>query len=339
MGKGTQLLEMSNQKDKEDIIDLCDDDEEDVDMEEEEVAFVRVIRPPTLNLHRAPPRAPEVHQRAESARSHGEHMVQPREHMEQQHRVAPGHTHSARAGANAEAVRRGRAAITGPKKAPPPKEKPIASKDESPYATYISSRKKPPLQTAEGCEDEETRKPTVEEKLQEKNDRKLAEQMSSSRLGAAAEPSMVAFEVKGVPKTKERHKRAKAGHYFNPSARDEKSFRTSAEEIINRVYGGIHMFGRKTPLRVEIQFRFSMSVFNLQRIPDIDNLSKLVLDALNRLLYHDDRQVVYLVAEKGITTSLTSSTVVVIKATSITIWNEFSLAGLDRNTAFASRHP
>lgn len=292
---------MSEQQDKEDIIDLCDVDEEEDEIKEEEVAFVRVVPPVPLNLHRSPPRVPEVLNGAETQRSHERHMVQPRSHIAQLHPFVTGHTRTASAHANASG--------------------------DANIARSLPVSKTGTICTVPLTNDEHnahTRKPTVAERQQEEADKEAAATLEARNM----EPRMVTFVVDGIPKTKQRPMRAKAGHWFNRSAPDEAAFRKKATAIVTRVYGAVQMFDRKTPLRVEIQFQFSRQAFNLQSVPDIDNLSKFVLDSLNRVMYHDDRQVVSLFALKGITTGEISKTVVVIEECDIPVWKACGLQRL-----------
>jgi len=131
------------------------------------------------------------------------------------------------------------------------------------------------------------------------------------------------FEISGTPKTKARPQKSKAGYLWNPSKADEKRFREMAERAVVEKYGSIFKFEREVPVVVSLQFRFAEKEFHLQRAPDIDNLSKLVLDSLNKVFYHDDRQVVTLHAFKGTTTSAVSSTVVAIAPTTVFKFNPY----------------
>lgn len=78
------------------------------------------------------------------------------------------------------------------------------------------------------------------------------------------------------------------------------------------------MFPKGTPVKLEVMFflkrpeadfkkgkrgvdsltKKAMSWLWAPITPDVDNLAKFVMDALSGLVYHDDRQVVLLVAQK-----------------------------------------
>ncbi len=115
----------------------------------------------------------------------------------------------------------------------------------------------------------------------------------------------LAFTVEGVPKPLARP-RFSAGHVYNPSAQDLKRFRKAAAPScpFPEPPGG--------PLEVTVEFVMVRPQSHRrangqlkpsappthQSTPDVDNLSKLVLDALNGLFYADDRQIWGLSARK-----------------------------------------
>jgi Holliday junction resolvase RusA-like endonuclease len=105
------------------------------------------------------------------------------------------------------------------------------------------------------------------------------------------------FEVEGHPQPKARAAPSRRGALYNPSKVLETEFAAVSKAMFQASScTGVH-FCKKKLLRVNLQFLFAESTPVL-RTPDIDNLSKLVLDALNRVAYEDDRQVVALSARK-----------------------------------------
>jgi Holliday junction resolvase RusA-like endonuclease len=113
------------------------------------------------------------------------------------------------------------------------------------------------------------------------------------------------FEVEGQPQPKARAAPSRRGVFYNPSKFLETEFGAVYKAVFQDSLPpctGVH-FCKKKLLRVNLQFLFAESTPVL-RTPDIDNLSKLVLDALNRVAYEDDRQVVALSASKMVASGL-----------------------------------
>jgi Holliday junction resolvase RusA-like endonuclease len=114
-----------------------------------------------------------------------------------------------------------------------------------------------------------------------------------------------AFEIEGPPIPLQRP-RFSGGRVYNPSSGDLRKFRDRARPHC--------AFAEPPPgpLRVRLEFVFARPKAHLRRdgqltpaaprqhlaTPDIDNLSKFVLDALNQVFYADDRQIVELVGTK-----------------------------------------
>jgi Holliday junction resolvase RusA-like endonuclease len=129
------------------------------------------------------------------------------------------------------------------------------------------------------------------------------------------------FKVPGVPRAKGRPRMTKAGHAYTPSktAQAEESFLVLAMAHFPRPLNG--------PLRLELSFTFPIPVswpkrkraaalnleFGHTGRPDIDNLIKLVLDALNGRAWIDDRQIYSLEASKSYAEKA---------ATRMTIWGQ-----------------
>lgn len=118
------------------------------------------------------------------------------------------------------------------------------------------------------------------------------------------------FVVDGEPVPKLRHRTTKGGHSYTPQKT------ATYEEIIKQeallTYSCIMGFGVAIPCRVEIKiYRAIPKSFSKKRAesaeaggifptskPDVDNYAKLILDALNGIIYKDDSQVVQLSVEK-----------------------------------------
>lgn len=117
------------------------------------------------------------------------------------------------------------------------------------------------------------------------------------------------IEVPGQPIAKKRHRDSKNGGKYNPSAADEKRILQCAKDQID----GVPMILGAVDLRVDFIFERPKSHFRSGRYskllketspqyhvskPDLDNLVKLVKDALNGFMWNDDSQVNYEVCEK-----------------------------------------
>jgi Holliday junction resolvase RusA-like endonuclease len=153
------------------------------------------------------------------------------------------------------------------------------------------------------------------------NSKKLDEILAESEFRMrGVVPPVIRAVVEGPPKPKRRPMIAKAGHVYNPSKKDEASLRKKVSEIVHSVHGCVYKFPPNATLRIKLEFRITRQKFNLRTTADIDNLVKLVLDALNQTIYRDDRQCVELVATKGITDAPVSKTVIEICETEITVW-------------------
>lgn len=122
------------------------------------------------------------------------------------------------------------------------------------------------------------------------------------------ETMTVKFEAEGDPVGKARPRVTKAGHAYTPgkTAAKEHEVRTCYREAA----GGFAFDGNK-PLGVAITayYRIPKSYTKGRRLaaehnitrpgrPDIDNVLKLVLDALNGIAYGDDSQVCHIEAYK-----------------------------------------
>ncbi|CAB9514525.1 expressed unknown protein [Seminavis robusta] len=128
------------------------------------------------------------------------------------------------------------------------------------------------------------------------------------------EPVRISFEVPGKPLPEKRMRLGKYGLY-HPGSKEKQSFRQAVKDLVPATASGV-VFPTGVPVTVEVHFwmrrpntdfkgsRRLMGIlknsvpFVRPIIPDIDNMLKFVLDGMNRLVYHDDSQVVKLVVLK-----------------------------------------
>lgn len=121
------------------------------------------------------------------------------------------------------------------------------------------------------------------------------------------------FKVEGRPQAWQRPCRNAAGKTFNPNSTAQRRFADICKAQMGR------SFDESAPITVEIDFYFKRPLTHFKRnvygdlvrkldVPnrcttkvDVDNLGKFVLDALNGVVYDDDKQVVRLVLTKRYT--------------------------------------
>jgi Holliday junction resolvase RusA-like endonuclease len=142
---------------------------------------------------------------------------------------------------------------------------------------------------------------------------------NASFVGTADE---VYFEVAGTPIPKRRVALGKVRQrYYNPTAVAETEFAAVVTRLCERHVGQVPMFDSATALTVRLQFMYPPQTKRAVTDPtklfargDIDNLSKFVLDALNGVVFPDDKQVTDLHATKSFdTTARTCRTTVSIR--------------------------
>ena len=109
----------------------------------------------------------------------------------------------------------------------------------------------------------------------------------------------VEFFVPGPPVAKGRPRMTRAGHIYTPKKTHdaEALFRLYARTNLNRATGPLSMrvrFGMPIPKSYSKKKRQAIQAgeFHHDKKPDLDNLLKLVLDALNGVAYEDDKQVI-----------------------------------------------
>lgn len=115
----------------------------------------------------------------------------------------------------------------------------------------------------------------------------------------------VTFQVPGKPQGK-----ARARTVYNKHLKHSISYTPEGdllyENLIKTLYmqaaGGIR-FERGTPVSLRIVARFEPPMLSGElpplKKPDIDNIVKVVADALSGAAYHDDTQIIFTVAKKA----------------------------------------
>lgn len=119
--------------------------------------------------------------------------------------------------------------------------------------------------------------------------------------------------IPGEPAAKERPRSGKGGRIYTPAKthKAEQALRQNWIAANMEQYGSVHTF--EEPVRIKVRFYFaplkSFPKWEMRLIrhgttipkhtkPDIDNLLKLVLDALNGVAYKDDSLVTAISGEK-----------------------------------------
>lgn len=110
------------------------------------------------------------------------------------------------------------------------------------------------------------------------------------------------FEVAGKPSPKKRAAYGRNSNRYNPSKVDEQDFAEVVKGLCHRYHvQSVPKFAHDVLLAMHIVFYFPCKTdgsSSLCNEADIDNLCKFVLDALNDVLYADDRQIIELTATK-----------------------------------------
>lgn len=123
-------------------------------------------------------------------------------------------------------------------------------------------------------------------------------------------PTICQFTVPGDPSPQSRYAIGKGGNKYDPSKAKKLQFRSAAQNSLSLIESDKAMFGRDVVLSMSVVFRMrrpdshfvgrnrasatlkstAPSAVLVNR-SDVDNLLKFVMDALNTVLYEDDKQV------------------------------------------------
>ena len=131
--------------------------------------------------------------------------------------------------------------------------------------------------------------------------------LKTSRFGEVSDSLFTATateiycEVAGKPSPKKRAAFGRNSNRYNPSKVEEQDFAEVVKGLCHRHLQLVPKFHPDVLLVMHITFYFPCKMdgsSSLIREADIDNLCKFVLDALNNVLYADDRQIVELTASK-----------------------------------------
>ena len=114
----------------------------------------------------------------------------------------------------------------------------------------------------------------------------------------------ITITIPGRPKPLQRHRMTRGGHSYDPTANKFHKQAVQADALAAMRGKPASAIPRQGPLAIEAVFTFlrpksapkSRTMPEVK--PDIDNLVKLLLDALNGVVWRDDAQVVQLVARK-----------------------------------------
>jgi hypothetical protein len=106
----------------------------------------------------------------------------------------------------------------------------------------------------------------------------------------------ISFTVLGNPIPKKSSFKLQNGHVINPSMKDEKTFRNATLEVLGDRTTTVPLFKARDSLFIEIRFILTGGLRNT----DIDNLIKLVFDAMKGVIYEDDRDIVRVTASKEV---------------------------------------
>jgi len=116
----------------------------------------------------------------------------------------------------------------------------------------------------------------------------------NSKAEVVATDEMVHFSLIGMPVAKKRPGVARNGHRYNASRAEEDDFAMATKSVLPSPFSG---FDSTCMLVMDVAFVYP-SKKNILATADVDNLAKFVMDAMNGILYHDDKQIVELHARK-----------------------------------------
>jgi Holliday junction resolvase RusA-like endonuclease len=115
---------------------------------------------------------------------------------------------------------------------------------------------------------------------------------------------MIEFKIPGPPTPKGRPRLGRHGVYTPQKTKDAEALcKWFARSNCNLMSGPLSMkirFGMPIPKSYSKKKRAEISAGRLHHMktPDLDNLAKLVLDALNGIAYDDDKQIIELTVSK-----------------------------------------
>ena len=105
--------------------------------------------------------------------------------------------------------------------------------------------------------------------------------------------------LSGQLQPKEQYATSLHGNKWNSSWKPEEDIAVSTAALCDSVQRSTFLFKHDIPLCLDVKFVFSnKNTWYGCPQPNLDNLCKIVMDALNGIVYQDDNQFVKLVAEK-----------------------------------------
>jgi Holliday junction resolvase RusA-like endonuclease len=111
------------------------------------------------------------------------------------------------------------------------------------------------------------------------------------------------LEIAGRPRAKKRAAYGRHNHRYNPSKEQELEFSTVCADICNDHSCTLPRFLPDAALSVRVCFYLPhkppVDKTTIFATGDIDNMCKFVLDALNKVMYPDDKQIVKLESSKA----------------------------------------
>lgn len=122
----------------------------------------------------------------------------------------------------------------------------------------------------------------------------------------------ICFEILGTPRAKKRAAYGTRGHRYNASQAEEQQFAATVKSVLSDSTGSVPTFDSSALLCMDVGFVFPAGK-KLLATADVDNLCKFVMDALNGVLYSDDKQIVELRAKKSVAESSKLSACIQVK--------------------------
>lgn len=119
---------------------------------------------------------------------------------------------------------------------------------------------------------------------------------------------MIEFTIQGEPRGKARHRTTKKGHTYTPQTTVD--YENEVVKAYLMEYLGRQLIEGQLSAEINAYFKIPKSATKGKKLamkhnitrptkkPDGDNISKIILDALNKVAYKDDSQVVDLKVKK-----------------------------------------
>lgn len=104
--------------------------------------------------------------------------------------------------------------------------------------------------------------------------------------------------IEGQPYSQKRHRTAKSGHRYDPSSKDKKAIQKALLPIkptkpLTGLFAVTIRAYFETPKSWSDKKREEHEEWFRPKTPDVDNIEKILFDAMNKYILADDKMIVY----------------------------------------------